>query len=194
VGAVVDDTVQVIVATGVTADPVDTRSLPGLVEQVTRNTGRSPHRLLADAGYCSDDNLAHLGGAGIEAYVAVARDHHGREAPAALRGRIPARLSARERMSRKLRTKEGRRHYARRKATVEPVFGQIKEARDFRRDFRRRSRRSVLERHRTVQPSTMPSTRRRWLSLPSRLRLPTQPLLAGQVPRCGVTARHRRAG
>ena len=67
VGAVVDDTAQVIVATGVTADPVDTRSLPGLVEQVTRNTGRSPHRLLADAGYCSDDNLAHLGGAGIEA-------------------------------------------------------------------------------------------------------------------------------
>jgi hypothetical protein len=36
-------------------------------------------------------------------------------------------------MSRKLRTKEGRRHYARRKAIVEPVFGQIKEARGFRR-------------------------------------------------------------
>jgi transposase len=133
VGAVVDDTAQVIVATGVTADPVDTRSLPGLVEQVTRNTGRSPRRLLADAGYGSDDNLAHLAGAGIDAYVAVARDHHGREAPAAPRGRIPARLSARERMSRKLRTKEGRRHYARRKAIVEPVFGQIKEARGFRR-------------------------------------------------------------
>jgi hypothetical protein len=133
VGAVVDDTAQVIVATVVTADPVDTRSLPGLVEQVTRNTGRSPRRLLADAGYCSDDNLAHLAGAGIDAYVAVARDHHGREAPAAPRGRIPARLSARERMSRKLRTKEGRRHYARRKAIVEPVFGQIKEARGFRR-------------------------------------------------------------
>src|SRR5664280_2778463 len=90
VGAVVDDTAQVIVATVVTADPVDTRSLPGLVGQVIRNTGRSPRRLLADAGYCSDDNLAHLAGAGIDAYVAVARDHHGREAPAAPRGRIPA--------------------------------------------------------------------------------------------------------
>ena len=47
--------------------------------------------------------------------------------------RIPAGLSRRERMNRKLRTKAGRRHYARRKVIVEPVFGQIKEARGFRR-------------------------------------------------------------
>jgi transposase len=133
VGAVVDETAQVIVATLVTADPTDTRSLPALVEQVRANTGRSPRRLLADAGYGSEDNLAHLAGAGIDAYVALARDHHGREAPAAPRGRIPAGLSTRERMSRKLRTKAGRAHYARRKAIVEPVFGQIKEARGFRR-------------------------------------------------------------
>ena len=133
VGAVVDETAQVIVATLVTADPTDTRSLPALVEQVRANTGRSPRRLLADAGYGSADNLAHLAGAGIDAYVALARDHHGREAPAAPRGRIPAGLSTRERMSRKLRTKAGRTHYARRKAIVEPVFGQIKEARGFRR-------------------------------------------------------------
>jgi hypothetical protein len=133
VGAVVDETAQVIVATAVTADPTDTRSLPALVTQVRANTGRSPRRLLADAGYGSEDNLVHLAGAGIDAYVALIRDHHGREAPAAPRGRIPASLSTRERMSRKLRTKVGRAHYARRKAIVEPVFGQIKEARGFRR-------------------------------------------------------------
>jgi len=133
VGAVVDETAQVIVATALTADPTDTRSLPALVEQVRVNTGRSPRRLLADAAYGSEDNLAHLAEAGIDAYIALARDHHGREAPAAPRGRIPAGLSTRERMSRKLRTKAGRAHYARRKAIVEPVFGQIKEARGFRR-------------------------------------------------------------
>jgi transposase len=133
VGAVVDDTAQVIVATAVSADPTDPRSLPGLIDQIRHNTGRSPRRLLADAAYGSEDNLAHLAAAGIDAYVALARDHHGREAPAAPRGRIPAGLSARERMSRKLRTKRGRAHYARRKAIVEPVFGQIKEARGFRR-------------------------------------------------------------
>jgi hypothetical protein len=36
-------------------------------------------------------------------------------------------------MARKLRTKKGRAHYARRKVIVEPVFGQIKEAMGFRR-------------------------------------------------------------
>ena len=133
VGAVVDEVAQVIVATTVSADPTDPRSLPELVDQIRVNTGRSPRRLLADAAYCSEDNLAHLAGAGIDAYVAVGRNHHGRAAPPAPRGRIPAGLSTRERMSRKLRTRRGRAHYARRKAIVEPVFGQIKEARGFRR-------------------------------------------------------------
>jgi len=36
-------------------------------------------------------------------------------------------------MERKLRTKQGRDHYRRRKSIVEPVFGQIKEAMGFRR-------------------------------------------------------------
>jgi hypothetical protein len=108
VGAVVDDTARVIVATLGTAEPADTRTLPALVDQVRANTGRSPRRRLADAAYGSEDNLAHLaGGAGVDAYVAIVRDHHGRAAPAAPRGRIPAGLSARERMSRKLRTKRG---------------------------------------------------------------------------------------
>jgi transposase len=133
VGAAVDGTAQVIVATSVTAETTDTRTLPALVDQIKANTGRSPRRLLADAGYCSDDNLAALEDRGIDAYVAVGRDRHGAPAPPPPRGRIPAGLSRRERMGRKLRTKAGRRHYARRKAIVEPVFGQIKEARGFRR-------------------------------------------------------------
>ena len=133
VGAVVDEAHQVIVATDVTAETTDTRTLPALVDQVRANTGRSPRRLLADAGYASDDNFAALEAGGIDAYIAVGRDHHGREAPPAPRGRTPASLSRRDRMGRKLRTKAGRAHYARRKAIVEPVFGQIKEARGFRR-------------------------------------------------------------
>ena len=133
VGAVVDDTAQVIVATAVTAEATDTRSLPALVDQIKTNTGRAPRRLLADAGYCSDDNLAALADRGIDAYIAVGRDRHAVTAPPSPRGRIPASLSRRDRMGRKLRTKAGRRHYARRKAIVEPVFGQIKEARGFRR-------------------------------------------------------------
>ena len=41
--------------------------------------------------------------------------------------------TAKERMAAKVRPPEGRALYARRKVNVEPVFGQIKEARDFRR-------------------------------------------------------------
>jgi len=132
-GAAVDDTAQVIVATAVTVDTTDTRSLPALVDQVRANTGRSPRRVLADAGYASDDNFAALDDRGIDAYIALGRDRHGAPVPPPPRGRIPASLSRRERMGRKLRTKAGRAHYARRKAIVEPVFGQIKEARGFRR-------------------------------------------------------------
>ena len=133
IGAVVDETAQVIVATDVTSDATDTRQLPALVDQITQNTGRRPKRLLADAGYLSDDNLAALAERLIDAYVAVARDRHSAPPAAAPRGRIPRALSARGRMERKLRTKQGRAHYARRKTIVEPVFGQIKEARGFRR-------------------------------------------------------------
>jgi len=133
VGAVVDDAAQVIVATAVTAEATDTRTLPALVDQITTNTGRSPRRLLADAGYGSDDNLGALDARGIDAYIALGRDRHGVTPPPSPRGRIPSGLSRRERMARKLRTRAGLAHYARRKAIVEPVFGQIKERRGFRR-------------------------------------------------------------
>lgn len=132
-GAVVDEAHQVIVATALSTDTTDTRSLPDLVDQVEANTGRRPRRVLADAGYQSDDNLEHLAGKGIDAYVAVRRDKHSSTPPPAPRGRIPEGLGRRGRMDRKLRTKRGRAEYARRKVIVEPVFGQIKEAMGFRR-------------------------------------------------------------
>lgn len=77
VGIAVDETAQVIVATSVTVETTDTRQLPALVDQIKDNTGRSPRRLLADAGYCSDDNLTALEERDIDAYIAVGRDHHG---------------------------------------------------------------------------------------------------------------------
>jgi transposase len=130
---VVDAEHQVIVATGLDASTTDMAHLPAMVDRVEANTGRRPKRLLADAGYASDDNLAHLEARGIEAYVATRRDRHSTTPPPASRGRIPKGLSRRERMARKLTTKRGRAEYARRKAIVEPVFGQLKEAGGFRR-------------------------------------------------------------
>jgi hypothetical protein len=133
VQAVVDTGHQVIVATSVETSTTDTGHLPALVDEVEANTGRRPRRLLADAGYQSDDNLAHLAKKSIDAYVAVRRGRHSALRPTAPPGRIPTAATPRERMARKLTTKQGRAEYARRKSTVEPVFGQIKEAMGFRR-------------------------------------------------------------
>ena len=60
------------------------------------------------------------------------RLEHGRNIPAAPKGRIPDNLSVADRMRRKLQTKRGHAVYARRKEIVEPVFGQIKQGRGFR--------------------------------------------------------------
>jgi hypothetical protein len=67
-----------------------------------------------------------------EAYIATGRlKHHERVAPAP-KGRPPKDLTAKQKMARKLRTKQGQAEYARRKAIVEPPFGQIKHCRGFR--------------------------------------------------------------
>jgi transposase/IS5 family transposase len=131
--AVVDADHQVVVATDLFPTTTDMAHLPALVDQVEANTGRRPKKLLADAGYASDDNLAHLEERGIDAYVATRRDRHSQPSPAAPRGRVPTAATRRERMTRKLATKRGRAEYARRKAIVEPVLGQLKEASGFRR-------------------------------------------------------------
>jgi len=130
---VVDADHQVIVATDLDAATTDVAHLPAMVDRVEASAGRRPKRLLADAGYASDENLAHLEARGIDAYVATRRDRHSAPPPATPRGRIPKAATRRERMARKLRTKRGRAEYARRKVIVEPVFGQLKEALGFRR-------------------------------------------------------------
>ena len=93
--------------------------------------------LLDDAGYYSDANVRSLAAAGPELLIASRNDRNRRAAGPAARGRIPAGLSMRERMRRKLTTQRGRRLYEQRRWMIEPVFGQIKENRGIRR-FQRR--------------------------------------------------------
>ncbi|NOX25777.1 MAG: IS1182 family transposase [Deltaproteobacteria bacterium] len=131
--AAVDKKAQVIVATNVTQEPNDKQQLEPLVEKIATNTdGTLPKVFSADAGYFSETNCNTLTDRGIDAYVATGKIKHG-EAPLQLRGRIPKDASIKARMARKLRTVQGRGTYSLRKHIVEPVFGQIKEARNFRR-------------------------------------------------------------
>ena len=131
--AAVDADSQVIVAADATQEANDKKQIEPMVEQVKANAGEKPKKMSADSGYFSKANAEYLDGEGVDAYVATERQKHGHSAPPAPRGRIPKDATVKERMARKLRTKKGRETYAKRKSSVEPVFGQVKEARGFRR-------------------------------------------------------------
>jgi hypothetical protein len=128
----VDSDHQVIVAVGVSNQPPDVEHLEPMAERIVANTGALPAVMTLDAGYWSEDNAGHCESLGIEAYIATGRLPHG-QPPPPLRGPLPRDADARTRMARKLRSKKGSAIYAQRKTIVEPVNGQIKEARGLRR-------------------------------------------------------------
>lgn len=128
------DESQVIVATGVTQETNDKQQVKPMVEAIKANLdGRTPKKMTKDSGYFSEKNVLYLEKEKIDAYVAIDRHKHGQMPPAVPRGRIPKEMTIKERMARKLRTKKGQGIYKKRKQIVEPVFGQIKEGRGFRR-------------------------------------------------------------
>jgi hypothetical protein len=88
--------------------------------------------LTADSGYYSEGNVSYLEGEDIDPYIATERLRRNEQVEPSPRGPIPTDMTPKQRMARKLRTKKGRETYAKRKGTVEPVFGQIKQARGFR--------------------------------------------------------------
>jgi len=128
--AAVDAHAQIIVAHGLSNCSVDSGQLEPMVKAIRVNTGRNPAQFSADAGYCSDANLAALDNQKINAFVATGRQRHGQ--PAADGGTPAAAGSRVENMRTKLRKDGFDSPYRLRKQTVEPVFGQIKHARGFR--------------------------------------------------------------
>jgi transposase len=132
--AAVDEESQIIVATNVTQQANDKQQLELLVEEIKKNAdGETPEKLSADNGYFSESNVEYLESEGVDGYIATNRQKHGEAPELAGCGRIAKDATKQEGMTRKLRTKKGRETYSKRKQIVEPVFGQIKEARGFRR-------------------------------------------------------------
>ena len=131
---------QIIVAADVTRDASDNHQLVPMVAAAQQNLRvagvRAPiGAVVADAGYWSQPSAAC--DAGPELFIAT-KTTGVRARPRLPRtGRIRASATPRQRMERKLNTKRGRAIYAKRAITVEPVFGQIKEARGARRFHRR---------------------------------------------------------
>lgn len=123
---------QIIVSADVTQDANDKQLLVPMVEQIEENLGEIPDRVLADSGYFSTDNVEYVDGNFMEPFICRDRTKHSEKPEPAPRGRIPKEMSIVDRMCRKLKTKEGRKIYSKRKESVEAVFGQIKQARGFR--------------------------------------------------------------
>ena len=129
--AVVDEEAQVIVAHSLSNQAADAPQLMEMIETSEANLGaagieENPATFITDAGYFSEKNVTDATDAGVDVLIATGRIKDGERVPAAPRGPIPKNATVKEKMARRLRTKAGRADYARRKAIVEPVFGQMK--------------------------------------------------------------------
>jgi hypothetical protein len=126
------DELQLIVGQSVTQDTNDKQQLMPMITTIAQQAGDTPTQVLADAGYCSDANVTAITETTIDAYISTRKQKHGERPGPCPRGRLSKTATVVDRMSRKLHTKAGAAVYAARKGIVEPVFGQIKQARGFR--------------------------------------------------------------
>jgi hypothetical protein len=134
----VDEKTQVIIAAHITQQANDKEQLEPMLKEILHNIYEDkPKVLTADAGYYSEDNCNVLAKSKIDGYLATCKAKHREKTPSAPRGRIPKDATIIESMTRKLRTLKGRLTYWKRKQIVEPVFGQTKEVRGFRRFYLR---------------------------------------------------------
>jgi len=137
--AIVDSTTQVIIAADAFDMAADCPLLDPMLDQLTDNLAAidaalpADARLTADAGYFSEDNVVITAEHDLDAYIATGRFKHDEPPAPAPRGPIAKDATAKQRMARKTKTKKGSAVYARRKAIVEPVFGQMDTTQDARR-------------------------------------------------------------
>ncbi len=132
--AVVDDTSQVIVAANLSRNANDMDEVEPILDILEQNLGGIPQKMAitTDAGYFSETNVMLFEDALLNPFMATQKMKHGEVLPQ-VRGRIPNDMPPKDRMRRKLCTKKGQEIYSKRKSTVEPVFGQIKQAMGLRR-------------------------------------------------------------
>ena len=126
----VDAACQVIVAQRLQTNPADFAALIPLVDQARANLGRKPKEVSADTGFATEANLQAMAERKVRAYLAPGRSKHGQDHAAGDKTfKDKHRMAA---MAQTLKRAGRRSRYRLRKQTVEPVFGQIKQARGFR--------------------------------------------------------------
>jgi hypothetical protein len=136
---------QIIIAAEVTQEENDVHQLKPMLDKTQENLNEAgvKERIeigLADAGYWEEESIKEKQSEGINLLVSTKKDWKQRKAmreEKPPRGRIPAGLSERQRMERKMSTKSGKENYRRRGEMIESVFGQVKGVRGIREFFRR---------------------------------------------------------
>jgi transposase len=121
----VDEGHQIIVAHALSNNAADTNYFEPMLTRVVANCGAVPERTTADAGFFSADNVRAAEHLGTEPFISVGR-HRNDGSPGELPDALQWRTEPRRGMRAFLASPRGKAGYARRKATVEPVFGQIR--------------------------------------------------------------------
>jgi transposase len=136
--AIVDSSTQVIVAADAFEMAADCPLLAPMLDQLADNLAAigaelpAGALLTADAGYFSEDNVDSAADHGLDAYIATGRLKHGEPPDPAPDQPLPDDATPKQKMARKTKAEHGRAVYARRKAVVEPVFGQLDTTQDAR--------------------------------------------------------------
>lgn len=126
----VDEENQIIVAAAVSNQGPDNEYFEPMLRRVAHNCDAVPERATADSGYFSAAAVRFAEHMGVEPLISVGK--HRNDGSQASIGDFPQdRTEAKLQMRALLESDRGQRLYARRKATVEPVFGQIRAARRF---------------------------------------------------------------
>ena len=128
----VDCDSQIILGADVTQNTNDKKELVPLIEQIAENTGQMPKAALADSGFFSESNVSYAENNNIDPFIPKDRIKHSDVELFLPDVTLPSDAGVVDRMLEKLKTKEARQIYSKRKQTVEPVFGQIKDARGIR--------------------------------------------------------------
>jgi hypothetical protein len=110
------DALQLIVGQAVTQQTNDKQQLMPMIRTIEQQSGARPTQLLADAGYCSDENLTAIADTMIDAYISTRKQRHGERPGPCPRGPLPSTATRIDRVARKLLTKTGAAVYARRKS------------------------------------------------------------------------------
>src|SRR5712692_5594390 len=131
----VDGEAQIIVATSLTQEVNDKQQLVPMLTAVKANLGQLPEKVTADAGYFSAAAVSNEAVSSVDLYVTPDSGKKTGVEPELLAAALAptAEQPVIEAMREKLKTEAGRAVYKQRKLIVEPVFGQVKEVRGFRR-------------------------------------------------------------